>query len=482
MNRRKDLFHSESELERIALLQRRNPERWREDISTNLMKLDGSRKLKTMEKPTHSDFGRLIGELKKKKIIIYGAGKIGTRVFRFFSRFNIPVCFFWDAKAELIREVESSPVLEPDFERIAMEDRENYVVIVTIFSENICHIVHDRLNEAGFHNVISDRKFIDSLLYFECKKNVAENKFCFDLKTCYFCPVSKETEKRCDIFDDYVRKHFVRGNQNVGYGRKLIVPSMGVLISNRCTLTCKGCNHLREYYNPSDNVDIAAKQIGDDLHRIIEAVDLIFAVVIVGGEPFLHKDIEDIIGRVLDLPKIGIVHIISNGTVALKSDSVFERLSNPRVIVEISGYRDRIPKKLQNSVELFIAKLARYRINYRYTQQMQWFDFGGFEQRSYSEEDLRRVHSSCCFVSNDMFDGKLHKCSRSVFGNFLGKIPDFESDYVDIRRTAKEALRAKLEDFFGKKYAEVCRFCSGTSTETIEAGQQIERRQKQNRK
>lgn len=451
------------------------------DQCNNLMPSDViSEVLNIRECKTYSDLIQIVDQLKRKKIIIYGAGKIGERVCRFFSHFGIPVSFFWDAKAELIREVGTLPVLKPDFQQIPPEDREMYLVIVTPFSENICRMIQDRLLEAGFCNTITDRKFVNSLIYFKCKADVYEKKFHFNLTTCFFCPNAKGSESRCEIFDDNVEKNLVTDKLNLDRQNALVIPSMGVLISTRCNLRCKGCNHLREYYKPSDNFDIEAARIFDDLGRVLDAVDFVYTLVIVGGESFLHKDFENIIDRALRLPKIGIVQIITNGTVVPKDERAFELLSGPRVIVEISGYGDKIPKKLQENVKLFIAKMDKFNVNYRYTKQMQWFDFGDFEDRGYSKEELSRVYSSCICVSNDLFDGKLHKCSRSVFGTYLGKIPDFSSDYVDVRRTSKEDMRMKLAEFFGKKYAEVCRFCNGTSTATIEAGEQVSDRRYKN--
>ncbi len=88
-------------------------------------------------------------------------------------------------------------------------------------------------------------------------------------------------------------------------------------------------------------------------------------------------------------------------------------------------------------------------------------------------KDHLGIDASCICVSNDLFDGKLHKCSRSVFATSLKKIPDFPSDYVDVRHTSEGNLRMKLVEFFEKEIVEACRFCNGTFTKTIEAGEQV---------
>ncbi len=425
------------------------------------------------KRSVYSDFGQCLDELRNMQIIIYGAGKIGKRVSRSFARFGIPVRFFWDAKADLIRRIGALQVLKPDFEQIDREERDHYVVIVTVFSENVSRLIKGNLVAEGFHNTIADKDYINSLLRFDCQTAIDNKDFNFDLKTCHVCPVSKEMKKGCRIFDDYIRNHFLVGTPHHAEPEAIIIPSIGLLVSNKCTLTCKGCNHLREYYKPSDNIVIEPDQLIDDMNNLIAAVDLIQTIKIVGGEPFLYRHIGQVIKSVLKLPKIGIVHIITNGTVVRDEDDLYNLLSNERIIVEISGYGDNIPKILRGNVDKFITKLNENNVNYIHTQTMQWFDFGEFNDRSYSKAELLDTYSSCCFISNDIFDGTLYKCSRSAYGTYLGKIPRFNQDYVKVRNTSKEQLRKQFIKFFNKKYVEVCRYCNGTSTATIDVGKQV---------
>ena len=85
---------------------------------------------------------------------------------------------------------------------------------------------------------------------------------------------------------------------------------------------------------------------------------------------------------------------------------------------------------------------------------------------------MSRVYSSCCFVSNDLFNGRLYSCSRSALGTFLGKLPEYPDDFVDLRKAEQSGLRGRLMAFFEKKHAKACRHCNGTTAVTIEAGRQ----------
>lgn len=426
--------------------------------------------------PMHQDMGRTLAWLGSHRVIIYGAGKIGERVHRCLCRLGIPTWFFWDVKAETIQELCGVPVRKPDFHELASSQRADAIILVTVFSENVRMMIRDKLRAAGYHHTMIDLEWIDALLYWDCQRQVEEGRFAFDLKTCHLCPVGKRAPAGCAIRDGYIRRRWVTGlSSDLGTSR-LVIASMGLLVSNRCTLTCKGCNHLRDHYKASDNIDIPAEQLIEDLGRVVDAVDLIDTLVVVGGEPFVHRDIGAILERILELPKIGVIHIITNGTALPDRDRTFPVLANPRIFVEISGYGHNIPGHLRKNVKHFVSELEAHGVNHRITSSMQWFDFGGFEQRAYSRTDQLRVYNTCCFKSNDLFDGKLFKCSRSAFTTFLRKIPDFAEDYIDVRGLPKERLRRSLQGFLQKQIFNACRYCNGTSTATIPAGLQVERR------
>jgi hypothetical protein len=307
------------------------------------------------------------------------------------------------------------------------------------------------------------------LLYLECHTQVAEGTYRFDFATCHLCPVAKEAHQRCDIFSRHVA-------ENVGAylpDDAFVIPSMGILITNHCNLTCEGCNHLRDHYQPSDNVRLETEAIIGDIQRVLDAADFVERVVVVGGEAFVHSDIANILRRVLALPKIGLVQIITNGTIVPKEAGLLELLTDRRILVEISGYGDYLPRPLRENVRQFVSLLRSRGVNHRHLETLDWQDFGGFEHRGYTRQQHLRVYKTCCFVSNDLFDGKLFKCSRSAFGTRIGKIPDYPADYVDVRNSPPDQLRPRLLEFFAHKFPEVCQHCDGTSEKRVPAGVQL---------
>lgn len=357
----------------------------------------------------------LLNWLRTKKVIIYGAGKVGKSIERSLLHFGIK-SQFWD---DTIVGYEPYKLLEED----------DYVIIMAIYSEEICRKIAFDL---CYKNIITRRELINSLISQACSK--------FDLISCHMCPIPKN---ECDIFVETFTKK-----------KELIIPTLGILVSNRCNLSCEGCNHLRYLYSAKDNIESTSEEIIEDLKKIIDVSDLICKVVVVGGEAFLHPKIFEILKEIKGLLKIGFIHIITNGTV-IPSDNVFRIMSDDKIILEISNYK--LSKKLQNNKKKFIKKLEKYNVNYLIMDNLQWYDFGNFNKRSHT----KHPYKECCFISNEIFNGKMHKCSRSTFATHLGLIPDYSKDYIDIRKATD--LKESLIKFLRNQTPKVCLHCNGTT-------------------
>jgi hypothetical protein len=412
--------------------------------------------------------------LRERGVIVYGAGKIGRHVLAACRMFDIPVVDVWDIHAELIGTVHDYPVHKPRFDHHDQHVRDTVVVIVTIFSENGADERRSVISKNGYRNVCVDRSTINNLCFQYCSTEISRGEFNFNLKTCHTCPVQKDEALGCAIFD----RHISNGRlpvRNSHTGLPLVIRSMGILISNQCNMTCVGCNHLRDHYRKADNVDLEIGSVLSDLTRVAEAADFIKTVVLVGGEALLHPNVEQIIEGILAMPRIGVLLIITNGTVIPRSERVFTLMQNPRVMVEVSGYGDNVPKHLRLKRGTFLEKLTSLGINHRYVETLMWTDFGGFEARGYEEEEIRKIYKSCCFVSNDMFNGRLFKCSRSAYGTHIAKIPDYPTDYVNIRDGSREALRQSLFHFFADEKPRACNHCNGAVAPSMDAGVQVKR-------
>lgn len=408
----------------------------------------------------------MLNQLKNKKIIIFGAGKIGKSLISLLKELDIRIDYIWDNNAVKCDEIENYTITKPYFQ---LENKDDFIVLITIYAQEISKKIYQELLENNFKNIIYEREKLNALFYDTCKDKLNQKKYLFNLNKCHLCPVSKDINHRCDIYDNFIEEELTSNKKKKKFG--VTIPSMGLLVSNKCNLKCIGCNQLRDKYTTNNYLDISYEDIISDMKRISTHVDLIEKVVVVGGEAMLHKNISDILNALLNIDNIGIIQFITNGTIIPKNDEIFKLLSNHKVKVEISSYEDYISEKLNNNVINFINKLKEYKVNYDYVRTLQWFDFGDFKFRNYDEQTLSRVYDSCCFISNDLFNGQLHKCARSAFATHLSIIEDL--DYVDIRNT-EENLTENIKNFLQNKKPKICQYCNGTSSLVIPAGQQKE--------
>ncbi|OHB02433.1 MAG: hypothetical protein A3A96_00985 [Candidatus Zambryskibacteria bacterium RIFCSPLOWO2_01_FULL_39_39] len=412
-----------------------------------------------------------------KKIIIYGAGRIGKQVLLALRPCGRTPEFFWDKNAATIgASIDDVSIFEPNFDFIPQNLRNEYSVIITVAAKDVGRRIGNDLASLDY-NVIYDRETINTFIYKTCEVAVADGTFVFNLETCRTCPVpTTDGQASCDIFNGYLVNLAGGAESTQTKAEKLIIPRLGLLIGNKCNLCCNGCNHLVDLYKPGEAQFLKTSDLLYDIARVSKEADLINKVVVVGGEAFLHPDLQEILRRLLDLPKIGFVQIITNGAVKPKDPSLFKLLGNERIIVEISGYGSELSARLSQSVQEFQAQLREYNVSHHYLGTLQWFDFGNFSKRPYSEAEHKRVYETCCSVSNDIWDGRLYKCSRSAIGTHLGHLPDFHGDYVDLRQHSGAELRQKLIQFFENKGPEACLHCNGaSSTSVIEAGKQVPR-------
>lgn len=408
----------------------------------------------------------------ESKVIIYGAGKIGRRIFDLCQKRNIEVVQVWDNYPERVvafhrKELISRP---PNFKgnNIAEDYQlEGSTVIVTAFSPNMARKMARPLENKGFEKVIFDRTEISSILIEHCQWLKEEEKeFTVDLQECFICPARRDELIECDVFNNSM------GMQNYDSSDYISLPVLGFLLTTKCNLTCVGCNHLRDHFDNIHNVNFKADEILDDLRKLLNAVDFVKSIVIVGGEALMHPDFEYLLRQVIELSKIGFIQIITNGTVIPKKDEVFKLLSNKRVVVEISGYGNEPGSARVKKRDDFFEKLSEFGVFYRYDEATQWVDFGDFNERNFSQQAWEGTYENCCFVSNDLFNGQLHKCSRSAYGLFLENIPEYKDDFVDIRATNEFELRGQVKLFL-ETLPKVCRHCNGTTTKTIPAGVQV---------
>ena len=241
----------------------------------------------------------------------------------------------------------------------------------------------------------------------------------------------------------------------------LHLPRLNVVITTRCTLRCRDCSSLIPHYQKHS--DFSLKQLCNDIESFFKHVDMIYHLEVLGGEPFMHKELPEIVKFIVDSGKVLHLDVVTNGTL-LPSQKVLEQLHYENLSVVIDDYGPSSPK-----LQLLADTLTREGIDFRINRHWAWADLGGFEARQRSDAQNRAIFSSCNFnTCAEMLNGRIFRCPRSSHGTALGVVPDYPGDYLEISRLgAAPAPKEVIRQFFAEKCLRSCDHCNGNSPETL---------------
>ncbi|MGL6105467.1 MAG: radical SAM protein [Fusobacteriaceae bacterium] len=258
------------------------------------------------------------------------------------------------------------------------------------------------------------------------------------------------------------------------------IPYIEIVVATKCTLRCKDCANLMQYYDNPYIIDI--NTIKTSINRLIESVDNIEKFRILGGEPFLHPDLDEIINLVASSEKIKEVQIPTNGTILPKKESLIKALKHNKVSISISDYGEYSTKKKE------IVQLGeQHNIKVEVMNMDYWLDYSSIECRSRSKEQLQDQYKQCNHQCTSLLNGKIFDCPRSAHGMDLGIIPKNSLEYIDLVDESKSILRIRREIIAmyneQKKCIQACNYCNvGTSPKKIEPAIQLDTNDKKKNK
>lgn len=251
---------------------------------------------------------------------------------------------------------------------------------------------------------------------------------------------------------------------------KLVFNRIQYVVSERCSLKCGDCSHLMQYYQHPQDIELLKYKTSFDL--LLENVDIIAELRILGGEPFMNSDMHKVIEWYHDSDKIQSISVYTNGTI-IPNENILKALQKDKVKVHISNY-----KLNEVRIQKLVPVLDEYHIKCFIRQYDAWQDAGGVECRNYSLAQKKAIFSTCFERNGFTFlKGQLHRCPRVAHAMNLGAIPDMKGDYVDLLNWngSKEVLRQHLRNLQERSWLEGCNYCGGPDNhiQSIPAARQI---------
>lgn len=370
-----------------------------------------------------------------KPVVVFGASVTGKVVLDSLDMLHLrPACFCDNDRVKQRQRFHGYEVVS--FERLC---RDYPHAIMVIAAGRYFREIKQQLIGAGFKNIFNDADVIG----------------CLDWK-------ATPPDKLQKILWHAAKLGKLAQVMDIPEGA-LHVPRLNVVITSRCTLNCRHCSSLMPHYEAPSDFDLST--IVASLDTLFACADLVYHVELLGGEPFLNKDLPIIANHLLDSGRVLHMDVITNGTV-LPPDWMLGALNRDAVSVVIDDYG-----KLSKKKGALSDALKRHGIDFRVNKHWAWADLGGFEARHLSEKALSQRFRQCNFnTCTELLDGKLYRCPRSSHGTNTGMIPEYAEDFLDISPSSpsdpfiKESVRDFLCD---KRFIRACDHCNGNTPASL---------------
>ena len=375
---------------------------------------------------------------KEYPVVIYGASVWGELAYIALKHIGgITVDCFCD-RVQNRKKYLGLNVIGPD----KLEEFKNASIIIA--SADFFYEIKKMLEDRGFHHLFDMRELLISDIPKEQLSNRALEMY--DNRQYYIYIVDKQTE------------------QGVVFNR------IQYVVTEKCSLKCKDCSHLMQYYKNPHNVEL--ERYRECFDRLLECVDYIAELRILGGEPFMNREMGKVIEWYCNEGKIQYITVYTNGTI-IPGEDILNALKKDKVKVHISNYKIN-----EASIKKLTSIFDQYRIQYFVRAYDSWQDAGGVQFRDYSEKQMKSIFAECFERNGFTFlRDRLYRCPRAAHTMNLKAMPDMKGDYVDLSHhdSDRNDLVRQLRELQQKLYLEGCNYCGGPNNhvQNIPAARQI---------
>ena len=374
------------------------------------------------------DFEKIKNKINGKNIILFGAGMyLEAAILSLQQKGLKPVLVIDNSLKKqntkvltfTIKGIEEAYKLYPD------------AIIIITTSPHLIQEISNQCKTLGWKNLIDCSCLLSNFEYNIDSFTLGVSQTNFDIDTYYF--------NYCKIF----------------YPEKIIIKQMDIMITEKCSLKCKDCSNLMQYYvNPKHSdtdTTIAA------IKKFMLCVDYVLEFRVLGGEPFIHKEAHKFINFLKSLKNKSRICIYTNGTIIPKNENLQSLISND-VFLRISDY-GKVSNKVQDIEEVFIKNKVVYDV----LKFEKWQDCARINFIEETDLQLEKKFSECC-VQNyiTLLNNVIYNCPFAANAHNIKAIPKFKNEYIDILNTNKNDIVSTIKTMiYKKKFYESCRFCPG---------------------
>lgn len=368
--------------------------------------------------------------LDAKKIIIFGTGNFGKIVLKSLETVNKKIIGFADNnKNNWGNKIFNYEIFSE--EKIKHDYKDSLYIIASL---NYPYIKR-QLQNLGINNFLD----CDSLF-----SNIE-----LDLENCGTEWSSKRSKEQIDT---YMFAVFSEQNKKEG---KLTVKHLDLVLTEKCSLKCKDCSNLMQYY--AKPVDEDFEILKNSLNNFLNTVDFVNEIRLIGGEPLLYKKIGEVMELLLKHKNFNKIYIYTNGTIVFKNNKM-NIFQNEKVLFRISDYG-----KVSKNVKPLEEELSRLKINFLTEKVTRWQDCAKIKLYDRPQTLNEFIYGNCCvnqFLT--LLHGKLYLCPFQAHAENLKAIPVSKEQNIDLVNVEKQKIKERISRlYFETLCLDACKYCNG---------------------
>ena len=251
---------------------------------------------------------------------------------------------------------------------------------------------------------------------------------------------------------------------------------LDVVITECCSLRCRDCSNLMQYYVKPENLDPDEAAAG--LARIFKAMR-VAQLKILGGEPFVcQKALISVLNYLREEAdgRCDEVDIITNGTIMPSDECIKAMKETPKLKVVFSNYGE-----LSSKLEGFAALCSHEGISYEIIEDEFWWDFGSLKLREEKPSKTQHRYDGCYSkrLCTTLYRGRLYICPRQAHAIRLGLVSEGEGEVLDVMKPELDDPAEMRDAVYGllerKAHITACRHCGCDKSIKVPRAVQAER-------
>ncbi|MDR2772591.1 MAG: radical SAM protein [Elusimicrobiota bacterium] len=241
------------------------------------------------------------------------------------------------------------------------------------------------------------------------------------------------------------------------------IPYVEVAVTTFCTLKCKDCANYIPDIGSDKHYLMTFDEYKRYLDNLLADIKKVHKLVLLGGEPFLNKDIEKILQYSLEHPKVRKVKLVTNGTLDIPENIILlmKRYTNPlfpKIRFFISDYS--LNKEIANrlKIDAITAKLKKFGVPVSSVKSAMWYPVSAIKKYNRSAKENIRNFLACPFQCVSMTSNFLFVCPRAGFFKMYDTCKQNEgTEFFDLTKpvTLKDYLR-----FYSNVFFNACDYCN----------------------